>query len=413
MPRLARFRKPPRLLAQLAVQRVANALDVGELDIPILFEDLADSHALGLRRAAELTADGAPPAGRSADGGPARVAWLAIPPAAGSGGHTTLFRMMRAAQEAGLRNTLLFYNRFHSPVEEYAEIVRAGWPWLDCEIAAAGPVVAGFDAAVASSWPTAHVLANRAAPGTRLLYFVQDFEPYFFPRGDIYEFAADTYRFGFRNIALGPMVQEALARELDVPSDLVPFGGDTSGYRLEEPVRPRRGVVFYAKPGNDRRGFRLAVLALQRFHEKHPDQPIHAYGDHVSGLGFPVVDHGRLTPERLAELYRSAAAGLSLSFTNISLVPEEMLACGTIPVLNDTGFARAVLDNPHVAWARPTPSALAAALSDAVTRHDPDVARAASRSVRARSWAESERAVVRVLADELGSEVKDGRVAVS
>ena len=353
-----RFKKPPKLMMQLGVARLHQLLGMHELEIPIRLEDITDSTAVTSRltSAVRQTANATP-----------RIAWVVVPPGAGSGGHTTLFRMIQAAQAAGFSNTLLFYQRYGSDFQRSAEIVHSGWPWLDCEIAPLGETIEGFDACVASSWPTAHVVGKRCAPGTAALYFIQDYEPYFHPRGDAYAFAEDSYRFGFRNIALGLMVHDTLVDELGIESTVVPFGGDTTAYRLL-PGADRRGVVFYAKPGNERRGYRLAVLALEQFHRLHPDEPIHTFGDRTPGLPFPVTDHGRLDPAGLSALYNQVVAGLALSFTNVSLVPEEMLSAGVIPIVNDHRFARAVLTNPLIEWVDATPTALAAALSAAVTR---------------------------------------------
>src|SRR5690606_24896867 len=99
----------------------------------------------------------------------------------------------------------------------------------------------------------------------------------------------------------------------------VEFGCDTSAYRIL-PDRKREGVVFFARPDVPRRGYLLGRIALARFHELHPHVPIHTYGAKVSGLPFPAIQHGKLTPEGLNELYNSCIAGLVLSFTNISLV---------------------------------------------------------------------------------------------
>jgi len=398
---LRRIGRSPRLNIQLAVQRLARRWRVEELDIPLDLLDLADSGTI-----AQPLRGHAPAVDRVP-----RVAWLALPAAAGSGGHTTLFRMMRAAQEAGFHNTLLFYNRFDADLTHYANVVRQAWPWLICDIAGVEAKIEGFDACVASSWATAHVLAKRADNDAARLYFIQDYEPYFYPRGETYAFAEDTYRFGFLNIALGEMIQSTLDRELSVSSELVPFGADTTVFRLDEPQRPRAGVAFYARPGTDRRGYRLAVLALTRFHEKHPTEPIHVYGTANPQLPFPAINHGTISPEQLSELYNSVVAGLALSFTNVSLAPEEMLASGAIPVVNEHPDARAVLKNQYVEWARATPSGLADALSKAVSRTDIlDRAKQASLSVSGRSWRPTEEAVVRVLAAEVGAELEDGHI---
>lgn len=374
-------------LLRFAALRASDRLDAAQLLFPILESDLADSQRL-------------PPHAVHPAGARPRVGWVVHPPSAGSGGHTTLFRMVAQAAEAGFDCTLLLYNRHDGDVDHYRRIIRQAWPWLDVAVQEAPARIRGFDALVASSWSTAHVIATRATEGRRL-YFIQDYEPFFSPRGSEHAFAQDSYRLGFRNIALGEMVHRLLRDELDVDSDVVPFGCDAQAYRLDG-RSDRRGVAWYAKRGNDRRGYLHAIRALEAFHEELPDEPIHVYGDVVSDASFPVVNHGNLSPAALNDLYNSVVAGLALSFTNVSLVPEEMLAAGAIPVVNEDPYARMVLDNPEVVWASATPAALAAALVATVHRGEHDAhARAAAASVQGRSWRPTGDAVVRILNEEM------------
>ena len=383
-------RHTAREVAQRAARQLARRLDAEELDFPLLARDLADSHDLPEPR----------PFAR-ADGSRPRVAWLAFPPGAGSGGHTTLFRVVESARAAGFDNTLLLYDRYGSDLDARVATVRSAWPWLQAEIAPLPDQITGYDAVVASSWPTAHVAARRTVEGRRL-YFVQDFEPLFHPRGATYAFAEDTYRFGFRNVALGRMVHDLLRSETGVGSDLVPFGCDTATYHATSPAGRRSGVTFYAKRGNDRRGYALAIRALEIFHARHPEEPVHVYGDRVDDAAFPAVNHGNLAPAQLNELYNTVVAGLALSFTNISLVAEELLAAGVTAVVNDSPLARADLPNPYAAWADATPTALADALSAAVERVDRDEhASKVAASVVGRSWEPTGAAVAAILADEL------------
>lgn len=107
--------------------------------------------------------------------------------------------------------------------------------------------------------------------------------------------------------------------------------------------------------------------------------------------------HGTVTPAQLNDLYNQCAAGLALSFTNVSLVPEEMLAAGCVPVVNDAADTRLVLDNPYTAWARPTPVSLAEALGRAVTEATPEHCAKAADSVRGNSWSDTGTEVVAIL----------------
>ncbi|KDA04891.1 hypothetical protein DC31_01990 [Microbacterium sp. CH12i] len=381
----------PRALAQRIARTLYSKTGAGALDEPLSDRDVADSTALVL----------AAPETRPARGVPLTVGWVTVPPAAGSGGHTTLFRMVEAVEAAGHHCVLFLNDRFGGDIAVHEQAVRNWWPQLKATVRDAADGIDGVDAAVASSWDSAHILASRGTAPMRRLYFIQDYEPYFYPHGSMYTLAEDTYRFGFRNIALGEMVAQSLRDETGVDADATEFGCDTRMYRILSGKR-RTGVVVYARPGVPRRGFWLARLALEEFHRRQPDVEIHVYGEHVRNLRFPATQHGKLSPTALNELYNRSIAGIAMSFTNISLVAEEMLAAGTIPVVNDSPGSRADLVNEHVAWATPTPHGIARALSDAVMRVDrEDAALAASVSVRQFGWSKAQSDVVRIIEEEV------------
>ena len=44
-----------------------------------------------------------------------------------------------------------------------------------------------------------------------------------------------------------------------------------------------------------------------------------------------MISHGVTSPQNWAKLYNSTWAGIALSFTNVSLLATELLACGTVP----------------------------------------------------------------------------------
>jgi hypothetical protein len=89
-----------------------------------------------------------------------------------------------------------------------------------------------------------------------------------------------------------------------------------------------------------------------------------------------------------------------MSFTNVSLVPAEMLACGVIPVLGGSRLAKADLDNPFARWAEPSAAALAAELGSVIS--DPQQsATSVAESIRATSWKSAQRVVVETIEDEV------------
>ena len=379
-------------------QRVARAAyrrsGARASDFALRPEDISDSVTLRLE-----TPAAAPPIGAQL-----RVAWVTTPPAPGSGGHTTMFRMVEAVEAAGHTCTIYLYDRYRGDVHRHARTVRAWWPGVLAEVREVDDGMEGADVVVATSWPTAHVVAAQTRFAVRRMYLVQDYEPYFYPRGSEYALAEDTYRFGFRCVTIGNMVADLLQRECGVSAAVATFGCDSQVYRLTNP-RKRSGIVFYARPDAPRRGFELAVLALAEIKRRRPDQVIHVFGDDPR-LPFDTVMHGRLTPAQLCELYNQCAAGLALSFTNISLTAAEMLACGVVPVVNDHEFARADLNHSDVRWAPATPAGLADHLEEAVARSParPFADQAPAGHVGLGSgWTEATGTFLRTLEDEVWS----------
>lgn len=350
-------------------QRGGAAMNWDELDFPLRDEDIASPGTAGQ------------PEETPRHSGPLTIGWVCSPPAAGSGGHTTLFRMVEAMEERGHECVVLLDDRGPDDTARHEPVVRRGWPGMKARIASATGDLANFDAIVASAWASAHVVASRSTGAARRYYFIQDYEPYFYPRGYLYSLAESTYRFGFDNIALGEMVAHELRTQSGVePEIVVPFGCDRDVYRLlprPEGAPARTGVVYYAKQSVDRRGYALAKASLERFHDLCPDQPIHVIGDEVRGWRAPIVNHGSMRPADLNALYNETIAGLAMSFTNVSLVPGELLAAGSVPVLNESADARRDMEAAGAVWAEPTPEALARALADVVSAPPAEIARRA------------------------------------
>jgi glycosyltransferase involved in cell wall biosynthesis len=345
------------------------------------------------------------------------VNWVITPPGPGSGGHTTLFRLVRHLVDAGHTCRIYVDDVYGSDAADHEPAVRH---YLDGAPATVADVVAGMadaDAVVATSWTTAYPAYNDPCAGKRF-YLVQDFEPWFYAVSTTATLAENTYRMGFHGLTAGRWLAAKLTKDFAMAADGFDFGCDTARYHVlddglahgtsrDGPTRegvPRDGIVFYARPDAPRRAFELGVLALECVARRRPDLAIHLYGDHIGALPFRFVDHGVLTPEALNAVYNRCRAGLSLSLTNVSLVPHEMLAAGCVPVVNDAHHNRVVLDNPHVCFAPASPHALAEAILEVVD--DPAFAArsaAAAQSVKESPWSRAGEQVLAVLERELRS----------
>ena len=217
---------------------------------------------------------------------------------------------------------------------------------------------------------------------------MQDFEPAFYPASSNAILAEETYRFGFHGLTAGPWLSTKLRRDYGMSCDSFDLGVDLEIYRFDEAAR-RSGVVFYARPDTPRRGFELGMMALELLARRQPEIEIHLVGQPIRWRhpGFAFVDHGHLAPTELAALYQSCAAGLVLSLTNLSLLPNELLAAGCIPVMNDAENTRASCDNPCARFAGALPDQLADELCSVIEAPDAAEIRAAAAAHVARhSW---------------------------
>ena len=328
---------------------------------------------------------------------PLRLAWITSPPGPESGGHQNIWRFVAAAERAGHACSIHLYDAagLAPSVTESTEMTRKSTAYSrvnaslrtwDSTVGVGG----GNDAIIATGWETAYASWADPSPARRL-YFVQDYEPLFYPVGSQSVFAENTYRFGFDAITAGRWLSSHLKTEYGLTTYPFDFAADTSQYRVSNESR-REGVFFYARPVTSRRAYEMGVLALELFHRKRPEATIHLAGwpVHTSHLGFPAIGHGSLPLEQLNDLYNDCAAGLVLSLTNMSLLPLELLAAGVTPVINDAPNNRLVSNNPRFGWAATNPQALARALVTAFDdNYDGRIARANEAAVPAHSWEDS------------------------
>jgi len=357
------------------LRRAVHSVGPVEEPFPLFGRDVADSTAL-------KPPSFAPPSDTSR----LRLGWIMTPPALGSGGHTTLLRLVEGLERAGHECHVFLYDRFHGDIRRHAATIAAMRPRIRAQVHDVTAGMPAMDGWVATSWQTAHVLASHPEASGSRFYLVQDFEPDFYPKGSMYSLAEDTYRFGFTGITAGRWLAGKLEHEYGMRCYFFEFGADCDVY-FPTANTTRDGVVFYTKPNVARRGHELGMLALARFHRLRPEATIHIFGEHLQPQAFPFVNHGKIPPQVLNGIYNSCRVGLSLSFTNVSLVPWEFLASGMLPVVNDAEHNRVVLDVDKVMWTPPSPVGIAETMDHAFGMHGGhDFAAKLSASVLGASW---------------------------
>lgn len=331
--------------------------------------------------------------------------WLMPPPGKGSGGHMNIYRFMQFLEEAG--HTCRIYIYTQNPPGKVGDILnlmgdsypklKARMVWIEN-----GNQMEPAEGIFATSWETAYASFNARVLGKRF-YFVQDYEPYFYPIGTLSSLAENSYRFGFYGTTAGNWLATKLKQEFGMETDYFDFGSETATYHLDN-IGERKEVFFYARPYTERRGFEMGIMALQLFHEKHPEVVINMAGWDVSDydIPFPYNNLKTLEVEELNEVYNRCAAALVMSLTNMSLLPLELLSSGTIPVVNDGENNRLVSNNPFIAYSPNNPSSLANHLSEIIERPDATTyAQKAVASVQSTTWEASGKKFVRIVEREV------------
>ncbi len=349
-----------------------------------------------------------------------RIGVLLPEPARGSGGHTSIVRMVNGLTEAGHEVTVYVDRgpRFRDASEEELDRYLRQHFGLHSARVRRDHNFTPSDVLIATSWTTAMAVAMATNCRCRL-YFVQDFEPFFEPMSLGNLLAEATYRLGLRHITLGPWLAEHLRRQYGAIAEAIDFGVDHDIY-WPGPVDREPLVVFYGRSTTPRRGTRLGLAALREVKRLRPDIEVALYGSPEVGAtadGFQQV--GILQADELADLYRRATVGLALSYTNLSFVPLEMMACGCAVVANDCEPVRWFFRHGENALAVASePQALAAAilslLDDEVQRRA--LAAGGVQSVASLDWARSQRqfeTLVRHFAADVGRAHRPDRRALA
>lgn len=267
-----------------------------------------------------------------------KIGWIVPGLIIGGGGHRNILRAAYHLEQFG-HDVRLYFSGTTMSESELRRTVRAHFYPFEGMVRRFTGKVDGEDVMMATHWSTVALAESVQSQIGEIMYFVQDFEPAFYPMGSDYILAENTYRKNLYAITSGPWCARLLKNDYGMEADFFRFPVDGSIYNAAAAhgaARVKR-LLFFAKPEMDRRCFQIGCLALSEFHRIKPDYEILFFGSgnaRQHGPAFPVTYLDIVpTLEELATLYATSAAGLVFSTTNPSLVPYEMMACG-LPVVD-------------------------------------------------------------------------------
>lgn len=198
-----------------------------------------------------------------------------------------------------------------------------------------------YDVVIAGNWQAVYSLNEF---DSYKVYFVQDFEPYFFKLNERYLLAKLAYEIGFHIISLGKWNIDVIKRECKTSSvlDYISFP-----YEPREYLKPLvRNYSIY----KEKKSFKIAVYTKEegkripnilQYIIKNASEELIKHGIKLDVNFFGLkrsyqtsIGHnmGKLNKEELLRLYEESDFGMVASMTNISLVPYEMIATG-LPVI--------------------------------------------------------------------------------
>lgn len=290
-----------------------------------------------------------------------RIAWLIPHPGKGSGGHRTIIQNVNALIKHGyecdiyVEEDLVSTNStIAKKIDEYYEVCAAN-VYVGMELRA------DYDLMFLTGWQTINFAKTLKCP--KKAYFIQDFEPWFFPMGVSYLLTENSYRYGFMPVTIGRWLSNKMINEYQSKSQYFDFCADLNVYKPLENIEKEKAICYIYQPEKDRRCDIIALQALKLVKTKNPDVKIYLFGSNTKNeVDFEAIKLGIIPINECNKLYNKCQVGLCMSASNPSRIPFEMMAAG-LPVV-ELYKENNLYDFPScsISLAIPTPEAIATAI---------------------------------------------------
>jgi len=302
-----------------------------------------------------------------------KINWFILGVNIGSGGFFNIFRTIMYLEQMGHDCQVYVVGDGHSNESLLNRLVQKHLFPVKAKLTTLRGEMVACDALVATCWKSAYYARNQANTAQKF-YFVQDIEDQFYAQGSLAEFARDTYRFEFVGLSAGSWISDTLTSTYGMQCFPFSFSYDKNNYFEQKTTEIGKSpkILFYARPETERRGFELGMLALSIVAKTHPHVEFVLVGMEEKNwiTPFKVTYPGVLTIDELPKLYQECTLALVISFTNISLLPLEIMACGCTLVSNEGANVRWLL-NDDVATIVPShPEAIASAIGSLLDDSD-------------------------------------------
>lgn len=300
-----------------------------------------------------------------------KIAWFIPMPIAGSGGHRTIIQNANILAENGYECDLYVENDYVTKPGQMTNLLKELFGECKCNVHMGGQTSKEYDLAIATHavYTPEYVLKCNSK---KKAYFIQDFEPWFMPMGDMYLSMEQTYNYGFNGISIGRWLAHKIQTEYQMTVDYFPFCADTNVYKKLKNTKKEKAICFIFQPEKPRRCWQLGIRALKIVKAVRPDIKIYLYGssEETAIKGLEYENLHIVSPEECNKLYNKCMAGLCISTSNPSRIPFEMMASG-LPVV-DLYRENNLYDMPSgaISLAEQSPEAIAAALIEIIDNKD-------------------------------------------
>ena len=300
--------------------------------------------------------------------------WIIPEMGIGSGGHMNIFRFISLLEDRGMHSRIYVCDAVKMLTDQaLRDFLKAHYNITNENVEAfcSTDSIQFAHATIATGWQTAYFV-RRFQNTVSKFYFVQDFEPLFFPMGSEYMMAENTYRFGFRGITAGEWLKTKLHDEYGMQTNSFLFSWDRDIYKPGIKRDDKKRLFLYVRPVTPRRCFEIALLALCRLHERMPEIEVVMAGWDVSNYTIPFIhlNAGNLSLGELPDLYAQCDICIVMSSTNLSLLPVEVMACNSVVACTAGPNNEWLIDEDKAIIIPNEPIGIADALYDAL--NDPE-----------------------------------------
>ncbi len=290
-----------------------------------------------------------------------KIAWVIPHPGKGSGGHRTIIQNVNALIKAGYECDIYVEEDGVSTSQTVRDKINNWYEPCTAGVYVGFDLKKEYDLMFATGWQTIDFV--RKLPAKKKAYFIQDYEPWFFPMGDQYIITENSYRYGFLPVTIGRWLAYKMKKEFGTSAESFDFGADINIYKPLKNIEKENAICFVYQPEKPRRCDYIGLKALKLVKAMRPNTKIYLYGSSAEvNFDFECENLHIIPIEKCNELYNKCKVGICMSASNPSRIPFEMMAAG-LPVV-ELYRENNLYDLPDggVLLSEPTPEAIASSI---------------------------------------------------